>query len=80
MSITDVTGPADSLASDFPGWHIWRGRNEAGAPCGWYATRLGKCPSAREGRGGLFMTVSGDTATELRAQLDVQAQREAALS
>lgn len=79
MSITDVSGVADSLAADFPGWHIWRGRTEAGAPCGWYATRLGKCRAARDGRNGLFMTVSGNTAAELRAQLDVQAQREAQL-
>jgi hypothetical protein len=27
------------LASSFPGWHIWRGRDGRGADKGWYATR-----------------------------------------
>lgn len=67
------------LASDFPGWHIWRGRTEAGTPRGWYASRLGACSSARQGENGLFMTVAGDTAEDLRAQLDLQAEREDAL-
>ena len=33
--------------------------------------------SARDGKHGLFMTVTGDTLDELREQLRVQAEREA---
>lgn len=68
------------LEADYPGWHIWRGRDGSGTPCGWYATRCGASPAAREGRAGLEMTVCGEDEDELRAALDVQAEREAALS
>jgi hypothetical protein len=27
------------LCEEFPGWHIWRGRDGHGQPNGWHATR-----------------------------------------
>lgn len=80
MSEGDSTATRDrDLASDFPGWHIRQSRTGEDASGGWYATRAEPSRAAREGRGGLFMTVTGATEDELREELEVQAEREAAL-
>ena len=74
-----TSGAEPDFAIDYSKWHVWRGRTEGGAPCAWYASRIDAPLSARAGRHGLFMTVSGDTEEQLRDQLRVQAEREAKL-
>lgn len=63
----------DALARDYPGWHIWRGRNGSGQPTGWYATRQRRL-SARERDAGLFPTLAAENPRHLRQQLARQSE------
>ena len=63
--------PLADLAADFPGWHIWRGRDGRGADKGWYATRQRRL-SAAELDAGLAATLSADDAGSLRGRLAQQ--------
>jgi hypothetical protein len=69
----------DTLAEEFPGWHIWRsrGQGEDGkvVPKGWYATREQPLADMAH-RQGLYLTVAADDPDGLRAQLEQQAGRE----
>ena len=48
------------LAEEWPGWHIWRGRDRYGRPAGWHATPM---PGTRAG----MVTAGGPQ--ELRRRL-----------
>ncbi|WP_406311888.1 hypothetical protein OHA77_24735 [Streptosporangium sp. NBC_01639] len=61
------------LATEYPNWVIWRGKNSTG-PEGWYATRRGASLSEEELSAGMAETVSGDNAAELLAQLHEQCE------
>jgi hypothetical protein len=63
--------PLADLAADFPGWHIWRGRDGSGSHKGWYATRRRRL-RAVELDAGLAATLSADDAETLRGQLAQQ--------
>ena len=56
------------LAAEFPGWHIWRGRDGRGADQGWFATRRRRL-SAAEAAEGLAATLSAGDAASLHAML-----------
>jgi hypothetical protein len=74
--------PLAGLAADFPGWHIWRGRDGRGSHKGWYATRQRRLRAA-ELNAGLAATLNADDAETLRGLLaqqlviEEQAQRAA---
>jgi hypothetical protein len=57
-----------ALASDFPGWHVWRARSLSGAETGWHAT------ARRPGRDGTRGRLASPDAAALREML---AQQEA---
>jgi hypothetical protein len=59
------------LAAEFPGWHIWRGRDGRGADQGWFATRRRR-PTAAEATAGLVVTLSAGDAMSLRGMLAQQ--------
>lgn len=63
--------PLSDLAADFPGWHVWRGRDGRGSHRGWYATRQRRLRAA-ELDAGLANTLSADDAETLRGQLAQQ--------
>lgn len=48
------------LAAEWPGWHLWRGRDVHGQPSGWHATRQA---------GGRSTIVAADGPEELRQRL-----------
>ena len=48
------------LCDDFPGWHIWRGRDHHGQPDGWHAT-------GQAGNRSVILAASGSA--ELRQRL-----------
>jgi hypothetical protein len=52
------------LATGFPRWHIWRGRDGRGADKGWYATRRRRLVAA-ELEAGLAATLGADDAASL---------------
>lgn len=64
-----------TLAEEFPGWHVWRSRDEKNVPKGWYATR-DQPLSGMEYRQGLYRTLGADDLDGLRKQLEQQARRE----
>jgi hypothetical protein len=39
-------GTLAELAAEFPGWHVWRGRDGRGADQGWFATRRHRVAAA----------------------------------
>jgi hypothetical protein len=59
------------LAADYPGWHIWRGRDGRGADKGWYATRQRRL-RPEELNAGAAATLGADEGTGLRAKLAQQ--------
>jgi hypothetical protein len=63
--------PLADLAVDFPGWHIWRGRDSRGSHRGWYATRQRRLRAA-DLNAGLAATLSADDAETLRGLLAQQ--------
>ena len=64
-------GMLADLAAEFPGWHIWRGRDGRGADQGWFATRRRR-PAAADAAAGLVATLSADDAMSLRGLLAQQ--------
>ncbi|MGH3420048.1 MAG: hypothetical protein ACRDOD_10725 [Streptosporangiaceae bacterium] len=64
-------GMLADLAAEFPGWHIWRGRDGRGADQGWFATRRRR-PTAAEAATGLVVTLSAGDAMSLRGMLAQQ--------
>jgi hypothetical protein len=56
------------LAAEFPGWHIWRGRDAAGRDTDWHATRRARLAPA-EASGGMLARLSAGSAGSLREQL-----------
>jgi hypothetical protein len=60
-----------SLAAEYPGWHVWRGRNGRGADEGWFATRRRRLPAAGAAAG-LVATLSAGDATSLEDMLEQQ--------
>jgi hypothetical protein len=63
-------GLAD-LAAEFPGWHVWRGRDDRGANQGWFATRRRRVAAA-EAAAGLAATLSAGDAVSLHGMLAQQ--------
>ena len=61
----------DVIAANFPGWHIWRGRNHCGDDTDWHATRRQRLTSAQIDAGVLATLTAGSPAS-LRALLDQQ--------
>jgi hypothetical protein len=61
-----------TLATEFPGWHVWRSRDSRGRDDGWCATRRRK--PRRVPSDGTLGRVSASSHLELRALL---AQRHA---
>jgi hypothetical protein len=57
-----------ALASDFPGWHVWRARSVSGAETDWHATA--RRPGADGTRGRL-------AAPDVAALRELLAQQEA---
>lgn len=49
-----------ALCEQWPGWHIWRGRDRGGQPSGWHATRR---------RGGRSVILDAPGPAALRQQL-----------
>jgi hypothetical protein len=64
-------GTLAGLAAEFPGWHVWRGRDGRGADQGWYATRRRRL-SATQAAAGLAATLSAGDPESLQAMLAQQ--------
>jgi hypothetical protein len=64
-------GALADLAAEFPGWHVWRGRDGRGADQGWFATRRRRVLAA-EVAGGLAATLSARDAVSLYGMLAQQ--------
>src|SRR5437879_451672 len=54
-------GMLAELAAEFPGWHVWCGRDGRGADQGWFATRRRRL-SAAQVAAGLAATLSAGDA------------------
>jgi hypothetical protein len=65
------SGALAGLAADFPGWHVWRGRDGRGADQGWFATRRRRL-SAAQAAAGLTATLSAGDPESLQAKLAQQ--------
>jgi hypothetical protein len=61
------TSEMATLAADFPGWHVWRGRSGNGAEAEWHATAH---PAAR--KPGTLGRLAAPNAPGLRALLGRQ--------
>lgn len=59
------------LAAEFPGWHVWRGRDGRGGDQGWFATRRRRVAAA-EAAAGLAATLSAGDAVSLHGMLAQQ--------
>jgi hypothetical protein len=59
------------LAAEFPGWHIWRGRDCRGPDQGWLASRRRRVAAA-EAAAGLAATLRAGDAVSLRSMLAQQ--------
>jgi hypothetical protein len=59
------------LAAEFPGWHVWRGRDGRGIEQGWFATRRRRL-SAADTAAGLAVTLSAGDAMALHSMLKQQ--------
>ena len=64
-------GMLAELAAEFPGWHVWRGRDGRGADQGWFATRRRRL-SAAQVAAGLAATLSAGDAESLHGMLAQQ--------
>ena len=62
-------GTLAELAAEFPGWHVWRGRDGRGADQGWFATRRRRVAGAAAG---LTATLSAGDAVSLHGMLAQQ--------
>lgn len=71
QTMSPLQEPLADLAADFPGWHIWRGRDGRGSLKGWYATRHRRLRAA-ELSAGLAATLGAGDAEGLRALLAQQ--------
>jgi hypothetical protein len=60
-----------SVAAEYPGWHVWRGRNGRGTDEGWFATRRRRLPAAGSAPG-LVATLSAGDAESLQSLLEQQ--------
>jgi hypothetical protein len=58
-----------ALCDEWPGWHIWRGRDGLGRPSGWHATRR---------TGGRSVILDAEGPAELRQHLCQSASHETA--
>lgn len=70
QTMTDELALAD-LAADFPGWHIWRGRDGRGNDTDWHATRRQRLAAAQL-NAGMLASLSAGSAASLRALLGQQ--------
>jgi hypothetical protein len=56
-------GTLAELAAEFPGWHVWRGRDGRGAYQGWFATRRRRVAAAKAAAGLTVTLSAGDPAS-----------------
>jgi hypothetical protein len=70
MSSTDE-GDLASLSAEFPGWHVWRGRDRRWRWDGWHATRR-EVPARAEALAGVLARLSAPAPAELRGLLGQQ--------
>ena len=59
------------LTADYPGWHIWRGKDGRGADKGWFATRRQRLRTEGSATG-IKNVLMADGAASLRGQLAQQ--------
>jgi hypothetical protein len=65
------SGALAELAAEFPGWHVWRGRDGRGADQGWFATWRRRL-SAAQVAAGLVATLSAGDPESLHGMLAQQ--------
>ena len=64
-------GTLAELAAEFPGWHVWRGRDGRGADQEWFATGRRRVAAA-EAAAGLAAALSAGDAESLHGMLAQQ--------
>ena len=64
-------GTLAELAAEFPGWHVWRGRDGRGADQEWFATGRRRVAEA-EAAAGLAAALSAGNAVSLHGMLAQQ--------
>jgi hypothetical protein len=66
-------GTLAELAAEFPGWHVWRGRDGRGADQEWFATGRRRVAAAEaEAAAGLAAALSAGNAVSLHGMLAQQ--------